>query len=93
MQALHKMVKDDELPMGSSALWNLMLSARPLGSTLDVKRSKHKKLGAFLKVGRAQTGLLLQLPYITLLGLVWVPLLYVHRLHPFLLASMPGPLD
>ena len=27
-----------------------MLSARPLGSTLNVKRSKHKKLGAFSKV-------------------------------------------
>jgi len=51
MQTLHKLVKDEQdLPLGSSALWNLMLSARPIGSTLDVKRSRHKKLGAFLKV-------------------------------------------
>lgn len=53
MQALARFVNDEEdLPLGSSGLWNLMLAARPVGSTLDVKRSRHKKLSAFLKVGQ-----------------------------------------
>uniref|UniRef100_A0A7S3QT49 SUI1 domain-containing protein n=1 Tax=Dunaliella tertiolecta TaxID=3047 RepID=A0A7S3QT49_DUNTE len=58
LQALHKLIKDEDLPLGSSAMWNLMLSARPFGSTLDVKRSKHKKLGAFFKAYGGKDGLL-----------------------------------
>lgn len=35
--------------MNSSVLWNQhMLPVRPVGSVLDIKRSKHKKLGKFI---------------------------------------------
>ncbi len=40
-----------DLPLNSSVLWNLhLLPARPAGSTLDVKKSKHKKMSKFLQV-------------------------------------------
>ncbi|KXZ46941.1 hypothetical protein GPECTOR_39g435 [Gonium pectorale] len=52
LQALHKSVKDTDLPLNSSVLWNQhMLPLRPAGSTLDVKRSKHKKMSKFLQAG------------------------------------------
>ncbi|GFR52463.1 hypothetical protein Agub_g14965, partial [Astrephomene gubernaculifera] len=42
--------KDSDLPLNSSVLWNQhMLPARPAGCTLDVKRSKHKKMSKFLQ--------------------------------------------
>lgn len=48
-QALVKSVKDSDLPVSSSVLWNQhMLPVRPVGSVLDVKKSKHKKLSKFL---------------------------------------------
>eukprot|EP00198_Chlamydomonas_reinhardtii_P001918 XP_001691254.1 predicted protein [Chlamydomonas reinhardtii] len=54
-QALTKSVKDGDLPLNSSVLWNQhMLPQRPAGSTLDVKKSKHKKMSKFLQA----TGLL-----------------------------------
>ncbi|GLC72504.1 hypothetical protein PLESTF_001258200 [Pleodorina starrii] len=50
LQALHRSVKDTDLPINSSVLWNQhMLPARPAGSTLDVKKSKHKKMSKFLQ--------------------------------------------
>ncbi|GLI62284.1 hypothetical protein VaNZ11_004846 [Volvox africanus] len=50
LQALHKSVKDADLPLNSSALWNQhLLPVRPAGSTLDVKKSKHKKMSKFLQ--------------------------------------------
>ncbi|EFJ51539.1 hypothetical protein VOLCADRAFT_56991 [Volvox carteri f. nagariensis] len=50
LQALHKSVKDADLPLNSSILWNQhMLPVRPAGSTLDVKKSKHKKMSKFLQ--------------------------------------------
>ncbi|PNW83028.1 hypothetical protein CHLRE_06g303650v5 [Chlamydomonas reinhardtii] len=50
LQALTKSVKDGDLPLNSSVLWNQhMLPQRPAGSTLDVKKSKHKKMSKFLQ--------------------------------------------
>ncbi|GIM15473.1 hypothetical protein Vretimale_18249 [Volvox reticuliferus] len=50
LQALHKSVKDADLPLNSSVLWNQhVLPARPAGTTLDVKKSKHKKMSKFLQ--------------------------------------------
>lgn len=50
MQALHRL-KDDALPVTSSVFWaQHMQPHRPAGTTLDVKKSRHKKLGALLKV-------------------------------------------
>ena len=50
-QALHKSARDGDLPLNSSVLWNMhILPCRPAGCTLDLKKSRHKKLGAFLKV-------------------------------------------
>ncbi|KAG2432033.1 hypothetical protein HYH02_013103 [Chlamydomonas schloesseri] len=50
LQALSKSVKDGDLPLNSSVLWNQhMLPQRPAGSTLDVKKSKHKKMSKFLQ--------------------------------------------
>jgi hypothetical protein len=48
---LHKSIKDDMLPVTSSVLWaQHMQPWRPAHATLDVKKSRHKKLGALLKV-------------------------------------------
>ncbi|KAL6756369.1 putative Ligatin [Haematococcus lacustris] len=50
LQALHKSVKDDALPLSSSVLWSQhMQPVRPASSTLDLKRSRHKKLSSLLK--------------------------------------------
>lgn len=50
LQALSRSVKDADLPLNSSVLWNQhMLPVVPVGSALDAKRSKHKKLGKFLQ--------------------------------------------
>ncbi|KAG2496973.1 hypothetical protein HYH03_004979 [Edaphochlamys debaryana] len=58
LQALHKSVKDTDLPLNSSVLWNQhVLPCRPAGATLDVKRSKHKKMSKFLQ-SYGKTGLL-----------------------------------
>ncbi|KAI8463967.1 MAG: hypothetical protein J3K34DRAFT_129977 [Monoraphidium minutum] len=58
LQALHKSVKPADLPLAGSALWSQhMLPNRPPGSTLDVKKSKHKKISKLLQV-YAKAGLL-----------------------------------
>lgn len=50
LQALFRAVKDSDLPMNGSSLWSrFMLPSRPAGCTLDLKKSRHKKMGAFLK--------------------------------------------
>lgn len=50
MQSLHVTVKDKELPLNSTVLWSQhMIPNRPAGATLDVKKSKHKKLSKFLQ--------------------------------------------
>lgn len=52
LQALHKCIKDADLPLTGSAVWaQHMVPNRPPGSTLDVKQSKHKKLSKMLQVG------------------------------------------
>jgi len=59
LQALYKSVKDGELPMNSSVLWTAhMLPCRPVGSTLDIKKSKHKKMSKFLGAYGGKAGLL-----------------------------------
>jgi translation initiation factor 2D len=43
-------VKDEMLPLSSSILWaQHMQPWRPAQSTLDLKKSRHKKMGALLK--------------------------------------------
>ena len=55
LQALKLCVKDGELPMSASALWaQHVLPSRPAGSTLDVKRSSHRKLSAFVAAKAAE---------------------------------------
>lgn len=50
LEALHRAVKDEDLPMNSSVLWNqYMLPSRPAGSVLDIKKSSHKKMSKFLQ--------------------------------------------
>ncbi|KAJ9522745.1 hypothetical protein QJQ45_019848 [Haematococcus lacustris] len=59
LQALHKSVKDDALPLSSSVLWSQhMQPVRPASSTLDLKRSRHKKLSSLLKAYAGKGGLL-----------------------------------
>jgi translation initiation factor 2D len=51
LQALHRSVKDGCLPLTASVLWaQHMQPSRPAGTSLDMKKSSHKKLSAFLKV-------------------------------------------
>lgn len=51
LQALHTSVKDKDLPLPGSALWsNHVLTCRPAGTTLDIKRSSHKKLSKWLQL-------------------------------------------
>jgi translation initiation factor 2D len=50
-QALYKSVKDGDLPMAGSVLWvQHMVPGRPPGTTLDVKKSQHKKMSKLLQV-------------------------------------------
>ncbi|KAE8791279.1 Eukaryotic translation initiation factor 2D [Hordeum vulgare] len=50
LQALHTNVKDKDLPIpGSILLSNHILPCRPLGVTLDIKKSSHKKLSKWLQ--------------------------------------------
>ncbi|KAI5057282.1 hypothetical protein GOP47_0027297 [Adiantum capillus-veneris] len=58
LQALHTTVKEKDLPMPSSTLWsNHILSCRPPGTTLDLKKSSHKKLSKWLQF-KSSTGLI-----------------------------------
>lgn len=58
LQALHTTVKEKELPMPGSTLWsNHILSCRPPGTTLDLKKSSHKKLSKWLQ-SKSSTGLI-----------------------------------
>jgi translation initiation factor 2D len=51
LQALIKSVKEGDVPLNSSTLWSQhVLPSRPVGSTLDVRRSSHKKMSKFLQV-------------------------------------------
>lgn len=51
LQALHKSIKDDELPLNPAVLWNKhMVPCRPPGAALDIKKSSFKKMGKFLQV-------------------------------------------
>lgn len=59
LQALHKSVKDKDLPMPGSTLWsNHILPCRPPGVTLDIKKSSHKKLSKWLQ-SKSSSGLIL----------------------------------
>ncbi|GAB2271114.1 hypothetical protein Dimus_005962 [Dionaea muscipula] len=50
LQALHMTVKDKDLPMPGSTLWsNHVLPCRPMGVTLDIKKSSFKKLSKWLQ--------------------------------------------
>lgn len=49
-------VRDDELPMLVSTFFERMLTNRPVGSTVDLKASKHKKLLPFLQAMAASAG-------------------------------------
>lgn len=56
-QALHKSVKDKDLPLASSVLWaQHVLPCRPAGAQLDIKRSKHKKMSKWLQVSGQSLG-------------------------------------
>ncbi|XP_057973359.1 uncharacterized protein LOC131161545 isoform X2 [Malania oleifera] len=58
LQALHTTVKDKDLPMPGSTLWsNHVLSCRPTGITLDIKKSSHKKLSKWLQT-KSSAGLI-----------------------------------
>eukprot|EP00878_Enallax_costatus_P022121 GHUV01023459.1.p1 GENE.GHUV01023459.1~~GHUV01023459.1.p1 ORF type:complete len:549 (+),score=212.06 GHUV01023459.1:91-1737(+) len=50
LQALHKSVKEDDLPLSGSDLWSQhIIHCRPPGTLLDVKKSTHKKMKNFLQ--------------------------------------------
>ncbi|EFJ36653.1 hypothetical protein SELMODRAFT_77083 [Selaginella moellendorffii] len=54
LQALHTTVKDKDLPIPASILWSgHILPARPAGSTVDIKKSSHKKLSKWLQTKSA----------------------------------------
>ncbi|XP_039133842.1 LOW QUALITY PROTEIN: eukaryotic translation initiation factor 2D [Dioscorea cayenensis subsp. rotundata] len=58
LQALHRSVKDKDLPMPGSTLWsNHVLPCRPSGITLDIKKSSHKKLSKWL-LSKSSAGLI-----------------------------------
>lgn len=58
LQALSARIKDSELPIAASTLWaSHVLPSRPAGALLDVKRSSHRKVGAFV-ASCAASGLL-----------------------------------
>ena len=58
LQALHKGVKDADLPLPGSQLWaHHIVPSRPPGSTLDVKKSRHRKISKYLQA-YAKAGLL-----------------------------------
>ncbi|GJP32236.1 hypothetical protein CLOM_g16830 [Closterium sp. NIES-68] len=49
LQALSVSIKPTHLPLGASSLWsNHVLPCRPPGTTVDIKRSSHKKLSKWL---------------------------------------------
>ncbi|CAI5530194.1 unnamed protein product, partial [Closterium sp. Naga37s-1] len=49
LQALSVSVKPAHLPLGASTLWsNHVLPCRPPGTTVDIKKSSHKKLSKWL---------------------------------------------
>jgi len=53
LQALHRSIKDADLPLNPAQLWNgHLLAAKPPGcAALDVKKSGYKKMSKFLQVG------------------------------------------
>ncbi|KAK4788469.1 hypothetical protein SAY86_019788 [Trapa natans] len=54
LQALHRTVKDKDLPMPGSTLWSThVLPCRPSGVTLDIKKSSYKKLSKWLQTNAA----------------------------------------
>ncbi|KAK4741560.1 hypothetical protein SAY87_025148 [Trapa incisa] len=58
LQALHRTVKDKDLPMPGSTLWSThVLPCRPSGVTLDIKKSSYKKLSKWLQT-KAASGLI-----------------------------------
>ncbi|KAK8948579.1 hypothetical protein KSP39_PZI006117 [Platanthera zijinensis] len=58
LQALHTSVKDNDLPLPGSTLWsNHVLTCRPAGTTLDIKRSSYKKLSKWLQL-KSSSGLI-----------------------------------
>lgn len=58
LQALHTTVNDKDLPMPGSTLWsNHVLTCRPSGITLDIKKSSHKKLSKWLQA-KSSAGLI-----------------------------------
>eukprot|EP00249_Psilotum_nudum_P022291 c28459_g1_i1 orf=369-2228(-) len=86
LQALHTTVKEKDLPMPGSTLWSAhILACRPPGSTVDIKKSSHKKLSKWLHTKSS-------------LGLISakedkhkkeVMLLGINRGHPIYLAFKP----
>ncbi|XP_047321462.1 eukaryotic translation initiation factor 2D [Impatiens glandulifera] len=58
LQALHKSIKEKDLPIPGSTFWsNHVLPCRPSDITLDIKKSSHKKLSKWLQ-SKASTGLI-----------------------------------
>ncbi|KAG0467556.1 hypothetical protein HPP92_019136 [Vanilla planifolia] len=58
LQALHKTVKDKDLPLPGSLLWsNHVLACRPTGISLDIKKSSYKKLSKWLQ-SKSSAGLI-----------------------------------
>lgn len=58
LQALHKSIKEKDLPIPGSTFWsNHVLPCRPSDITLDMKKSSHKKLSKWLQ-SKASTGLI-----------------------------------
>ncbi|KAF3632749.1 hypothetical protein FXO38_26008 [Capsicum annuum] len=58
LQALHTTIKEKDLPICGSTFWSSqVLPCRPLGITLDIKKSSHKKLSKWLQA-KASCGLI-----------------------------------
>lgn len=107
-KALRRHVRQADLPLlGSQLLGAAMAAARPAGSSLDVKRSRWRKFGAFLRAvsaggGDARDGadVLPGVPAAALRGLLVVEedaargtalVRAVNREHPVLVAHKPWP--
>jgi translation initiation factor 2D len=55
LQALKLRISDGELPLSASTAWaQHVLPSRPAGATVDVRRSSHRKVSAFVAAKAAQ---------------------------------------
>ena len=86
LQALKLRISDGELPLSASTAWaQHVLPSRPAGATVDVRRSSHRKVSAFVAAKAAEGWLSAK----TDKRSGEVVITAVNRRHPALLAHTP----